>query len=117
MGQSTWGALCHYLLSAKITKITTKKRTKMTDGFEPTSTTAIIIYVVGGVSLLIIVGIIVFCCRRKKMTTSQPPSNHNSKKRVTKQSDSRVILETGRNAISDDVWNPKVSMSDFQFEK
>merc|ERR1711935_407017 len=66
-----------------------------------------IIHVVGGVSLLIIVGIIVFCCRRKK-TTSTPPSNHNSKKRVTKQSDSRVILETGRNAISDDVWNPKL---------
>ena len=68
---------------------------------------AIIIYVVGGVSLLVIVGIIVFCCCRKKTSESSSQSNFDTK-RVTKQSESRVVLETGRNAISDDVWNPKV---------
>ena len=68
---------------------------------------AIIIYVVGGVALLVIVGIIVFCCCRKKPRESSSQS-HFDTKRVTKQSESRVVLETGRNAISADVWNPKV---------
>merc|ERR1712227_544076 len=74
-------------------------------------TEAIIIYVVGGVTLLIVVGIVIFCCCRNKSPKSENTSRASildEKQRVTKQSDSRVVLQTGRNAISDDVWNPKL---------